>query len=96
MNKILKLATKLDNLGNYKIADKLYKQASIYLFGLKLKDDLEDGVRALYNYYDERTLTNLLKLTNILLPDGDVSSHPFDYNELIKELNNIETTSPSD
>lgn len=96
MNKILKLATKLDNLGNYKIADKLYKQASIYLFGLKLKEDLEDGVRALYNYYDERTLTNLLKLTNILLPDGDVSSHPFDYNELIKELNNIETTSPSD
>ena len=41
-------------------------------------------------------LTNLLKQTNILSPDEDVSSQPFDYNELIKELNNTETTSPSD
>ena len=49
-----------------------------------------------YNYFDERTLTKILKQTNILEKDGDISSRPFDYNELMNVLNNIETTSPAD
>jgi hypothetical protein len=93
MNKLVRLAQKLDRNGQYKAADKL---ASILLMAIQYKQDLEDGIRALYNYFDERTLTRLLKQTNILENDGDVSSRPFDYNQLMQELNNIESTSPID
>lgn len=93
MNKLVSLAQKLDKNGQYKAADKI---ASILLIAIQYKKDLEDGIRALYNYFDERTLTRLLKQTNILENDGNVSSHPFDYNQLMKELSNIEPTSPID
>jgi hypothetical protein len=63
---------------------------------IQYKQDLEDGIRALFNYYDDRTLTRLLKQSNILENDGDVSSRPFDYNQLMQELNTIEATSPID
>ena len=91
MNKLVRIAQKLDKNGQYKAADKV---ASILLMAIQYKQDLEDGIRALFNYFDERTLTRLLKQTNILENDGDVSSRPFDYNELI--LNTIEATSPID
>jgi len=96
MINLLKIARKLDQKGQYKLADKLTKRASILLMAIKTKQDLEDGIRALYNYFDERTLTRLLKQTNILERDGDISSRPFDYNELMNGLNNLETTSPAD
>ena len=96
MINLLKIAQKLDQKGQYKKADKLTKCASILLMAIQLKQDLEDGIRALYNYFDERTLTRILKQTNILEKDGDISSRPFDYNELMNELNNIETQSPAD
>jgi hypothetical protein len=96
MTKLLKIAKILDKLGKYKEADKLEKKASILLMAIELKENLEDGIRALYNYYDERTLTKILKDSNILQPSGDVSNHPFDYNELIQKLTNIETISPQD
>ena len=87
----LKLAQKLDKLGLFSISDKLTKKASILMMAITLKEDLEDGVRALFNYFDERTLTRVLKQTNILEQDGDISSRPFDYNELMNVLNNLET-----
>ena len=93
MNKLVRIAQKLDKNGQYKAADKV---ASILLMAIQYKQDLEDGIRALFNYFDERTLTRLLKQTNILENDGDVSSRPFDYNELMQELNTIEATSPID
>ena len=96
MINLLKIARKLDQKGQYKLADKLTKRASILLMAIQFKQDLEDGIRALYNYFDERTLTRLLKQTNILERDGDISSRPFDYNELMNGLNNLETTSPAD
>jgi hypothetical protein len=96
MINILKIAQKLDQKGQYKIADKLTKSASILLMAIQTKQDLEDGIRALYNYFDERTLTRLLKQTNILEQNGDISARPFDYNELMNELNNVETTAPTD
>ena len=96
MINLLRIAQKLDQKGQYKIADKLTKSASILLMAIQAKQDLEDGIRALYNYFDERTLTRILKQTNILERDGDISSRPFDYNELMNELNNLETTSPKD
>ncbi len=96
MINLLKIAQKLDQKGQYKAADKLTKSASILLMAIQTKQDLEDGIRALYNYFDERTLTRILKQTNILEKDGDISSRPFDYNELMNVLNNIETTSPAD
>ena len=96
MINLLKIARKLDQKGQYKLADKLTKSASILLMAIQTKQDLEDGIRALYNYFDERTLTRLLKQTNILERDGDISSRPFDYNELMNGLNNLETTSPAD
>ena len=96
MINLLKIARKLDQKGQYKLADKLTKSASILLMAIQNKQDLEDGIRALFNYFDERTLTRLLKQTNILERDGDISSRPFDYNELMNGLNNLETTSPAD
>jgi hypothetical protein len=93
MNKLVKIAQKLDKNGQYKAADKI---ASILLMAIQYKQDLEDGIRALFNYYDDRTLTRLLKQSNILENDGDVSSRPFDYNQLMQELNTIEATSPID
>ena len=93
MNKLVRIAQKLDKNGQYKAADKV---ASILLMAIQYKQDLEDGIRALFNYFDERTLTRLLKQTNILERDGDISSRPFDYNELMNGLNNLETTSPAD
>lgn len=96
MINLLKIAQKLDQKGQYKAADKLTKSASILLMAIKTKQDLEDGIRALFNYFDERTLTRILKQTNILEKDGDISSRPFDYNELMNILNNLETTSPAD
>lgn len=96
MINLLKIAQKLDQIGQYKKADKLTKSASILLMAIKTKQDLEDGIRALFNYFDERTLTRILKQTNILEKDGDISSRPFDYNELMNILNNLETTSPAD
>ena len=86
MNKLVRLAQKLDRNGQYKAADKV---ASILLMAIQYKQDLEDGIRALYNYFDERTLTRLLKQTNILENDGDISSRPFDYNQLIVTLKTI-------
>lgn len=94
--KLLKLAYKLDNLGHYKLADKYTKQASILMMAISLKEDLENGVRALYNYFDERKLTDLLKETNILEQNGDVSSRPFDYSDLMSKLSNLEPISPPD
>ena len=93
MNKLVRIAQKLDKNGQYKAADKI---ASILLMAIQYKQDLEDGIRALFNYFEERTLTRLLKQTNILERDGDISSRPFDYNELMNGLNNLETTSPAD
>jgi len=93
MNKLVRIAQKLDKNGQYKAADKV---ASILLMAIQYKQDLEDAIRALFNYFDERTLTRLLKLTNILENDGDVSSRPFDYNQLMQEIKNIEPTSPID
>ena len=81
MNKLVRIAQKLDKNGQYKAADKV---ASILLMAIQYKQDLEDGIRALFNYFDERTLTRLLKQTNILENDGDVSSRPFDYNQLMQ------------
>ena len=95
MINLLRIAQKLDQKGQYKIADKLTKSASILLMAIQTKQDLEDGIRALYNYFDERTLTRLLKQTNILEQNGDISARPFDYNELMNELNNVETTAPT-
>ena len=94
--KSLKLAQKLDKIGQYKLADIYTKKASILMMAISLKEDLENGVRALYNYFDERSLTRLLKETNILEPNGDVSSRPFDYSDLISKLSNLESTSPTD
>jgi hypothetical protein len=96
MINLLKIAQKLEKKGQYKIADKLTKRASILLMAIQTKQDLEDGIRALYNYFDERTLTRLLKQTNILEQNGDISARPFDYNELMNLLNNLETQSPAD
>ena len=96
MINLLKIAQKLDKKGQYKAADKLTKSASILFMAIQFKQDLEDGIRALFNYFDERTLTRILKQTNILEKDGDISSRPFDYNELMNILNNLETTSPAD
>jgi hypothetical protein len=93
MNKLVRIAQKLDKNGQYKAADKV---ASILLMAIQYKQDLEDSIRALYNYYDERTLTRLLKQVNILENDGDISSRPFDYNQLMQEIKNIEPTSPID
>ena len=93
MNNLVKIAQQLDKNGQYKAADKI---ASILLMAIQYKQDLEDGIRALYNYFDERTLTRLLKQTNILENNGDVSSRPFDYNQLMQELGNLEPTSPID
>jgi hypothetical protein len=93
MNKLVRIAQKLDKNGQYKAADKV---ASILLMAIQYKQDLEDAIRALYNYFDERTLTRLLKQVNILENDGDISSRPFDYNQLMQELKNIEPTSPID
>ena len=93
MNKLVRIAQKLDKNGQYKAADKV---ASILLMAIQYKQDLEDSIRALFNYYDERTLTRLLKQVNILENDGDISSHPFDYNQLMQEIKNIEPTSPID
>ena len=93
MNKLVRIAQKLDKNGQYKAADKV---ASILLMAIQYKQDLEDAIRALYNYFDERTLTRLLKQVNILENDGDISSHPFDYNQLMQEIKNIEPTSPID
>ena len=94
--KSLKLAQKLDKIGQYKMADIYTKEASILMMAISLKEDLEDGVRALYNYFDERSLTRLLKETNILEPNGDVSSRPFDYSDLMSKLSDLESTSPTD
>jgi len=93
MNKLVRIAQKLDKNGQYKAADKV---ASILLMAIQYKQDLEDSIRALFNYYDERTLTRLLKQVNILENDGDISSRPFDYNQLMQEIKNIEPTSPID
>jgi hypothetical protein len=93
MNKLVRIAQKLDKNGQYKAADKV---ASILLMAIQYKQDLEDAIRALYNYFDERTLTRLLKQVNILENDGDISSRPFDYNQLMQEIKNIEPTSPID
>jgi hypothetical protein len=93
MNNLVRIAKQLDRNGQYKAADKI---ASILLMAIQYKQDLEDGIRALFNYYDDRTLTRLLKQSNILENDGDVSSRPFDYNQLMQELNTIEATSPID
>lgn len=92
----LKLAHKLDKSGQYKLADKYTKKASILMMAISLKEDLENGVRALYNYFDERKLTDLLKETNILEQNGDVSSRPFDYSDLMSKLSNLEPISPPD
>jgi hypothetical protein len=93
MNKLVRIAQKLDKNGQYKAADKV---ASILLMAIQYKQDLEDSIRALFNYYDERTLTRLLKQVNILENDGDISSRPFDYKQLMQEIKNIEPTSPID
>ncbi len=92
----LKLAHKLDKSGQYKLADKYFKKASILMMAISLKENLEDGVRALYNYFDERKLTDLLKETNILEQNGDISSRPFDYSDLMSKLSNLEPISPPD
>ena len=94
MINLLKIAHKLDLKGQYKIADKLTKSASILMMAITLKQDLEDGIRALYNYFDERSLTKLLKETNILENDGDISSRPYDYQELTQKLPNLEPIAP--
>lgn len=96
MINLLKIAQKLDKKGQFKIADKLTKSASILLMAITLKQDLEDGIRALYNYFDERTLNKLLKETNILETNGDISSRPYDYLELTTKLTNLEPISPPD
>lgn len=92
----IKLAQKLDKLGKYKLSDKYIKKASILMMAIQLKEDLEDGVKALFNYYDERTLMNLLKESNIIDQNGDVSSRPYDYFELTQKLTNLEPISPPD
>lgn len=92
----LKLAQKLDKLGLFSISDKLTKKASILMMAITLKEDLEDGVRALFNYFDERQLTNILKETNILEKNGDISARPIDYSDLFQKLSQIEPISPPD
>ena len=96
MINLLKLAQKLDDKGQYKTADKLTRKASILLMAIQYKQDLEEGIRALYNYFDERTLTKLLKESNILEPDGDISARPYDYSEFTQKLSNLEPISPPD
>ena len=96
MINLLRIAQKLDKKGQFKIADKLTKSASILLMAITLKQDLEDGIKALYNYFDERTLNKLLKETNILETNGDISSRPYDYFELTQKLTNLEPISPPD
>ena len=96
MINLLKIAQKLDKKGHYRMADKLTKSASILMMAITLKQDLEDGIRALYNYFDERTLNKLLKETNILETNGDISSHPYDYLDLTQKLSNLEPISPPD
>jgi hypothetical protein len=98
-NKIIasiKIAHKLDVIGQYKLADKYTKKASILMMAITLKEDLEDGVRALFNYFDERQLTKLLKETNILEKNGDISARPIDYSDLFQKLSQIEPISPPD
>ena len=90
----IKVAQKLDKLGKYHLSDKFTKQASILMMAIKLKEDLEDGVKALFNYYDERTLMKILKESNIVEQNGDISARPFDYSELIQKLANVEPISP--
>ena len=94
--KSLKLAQKLDKIGQYKMADIYTKEASILMMAISLKEDLEDGVKALFNYYDERTLMKLLKESNIIEQNGDITARPFDYSELIQKLSQLEPTSPPD
>ena len=96
MINLLKIAQKLDKKGHYKAADKLTKSASILFMAIQLKQDLEDGIRALYNYFDERTLNKLLKETNILEQNGDISARPYDYFDLTQKLTNLEPISPPD
>ena len=96
MINLLKIAQNLDKNGHYKEADKLTKSASILLMAIQLKQDLEDGIRALYNYFDERSLNKLLTQTNILEQNGDISSRPYDYLQLTQNLSNLETISPQD
>lgn len=92
----------LDDKPNFEFtANKNYnnkstRQASILMMAIKLKEDLEDGVKALFNYYDERSLMRLLKETNIIEQNGDISSRPYDYSDLIQKLSQLEPTSPSD
>jgi DNA repair ATPase RecN len=96
MINLLKIAQKLDKKGQYKAADKLTKSASILLMAIQLKQDLEDGIRALYNYFDERTLNKLLKETNILEQNGDISARPYDYFDFTQKITNLEPISPPD
>jgi len=63
---------------------------------IQLKQDLEDGIRALYNYFDERTLNKLLKETNILEQNGDISARPYDYFDFTQKITNLEPISPPD
>lgn len=92
----LRIAHKLDKIGQFSLADKYTKKASILMMAITLKEDLEDGVRALFNYFDERQLTNLLKETNILEKNGDISARPIDYSDLFQKLSQIEPISPPD
>ncbi len=77
-------------------SSKSKRQASILMMAIKLKEDLEDGIKALFNYYDERTLMKLLKESNIIEQNGDITARPFDYYELIQKLSQLEPTSPPD
>lgn len=92
----LRKAQKLDTIGQYKMADQYTKTASILMMAIKLKEDLEDGVKALFNYFDERSLMKVLKESNIVEQNGDISSRPFDYSELIQKISQIEPISPPD
>ncbi len=98
-NKLKELSTNVNSLKD-KITsfnnNKSTRQASILMMAIKLKEDLEDGVKALFNYYDERSLMRLLKETNIIEQNGDVSARPYDYSDLIQKLSQLEPTSPSD
>ena len=84
------------NQFNQASSNKSKRQASILMMAIKLKEDLEDGVKALFNYYDERTLMKLLKESNIIEQNGDITARPFDYSELIQKLSQLEPTSPPD
>lgn len=86
----------LEFTANKNYNNKSTRQASILMMAIKLKEDLEDGVKALFNYYDERSLMRLLKETNIIEQNGDVSARPYDYSDLIQKLSQLEPTSPSD